>query len=111
MYYNRPVDAVSAAGPMVVDQVCYPDLPVAIDNDLIVHIDTVRSARYDRPLGLPGHCPTIAQASEAELELPSAVVDEARLVVPGVEDARSVGGDTEVAVGDVDGDCCWCSPP
>src|SRR6267143_7170458 len=110
MYYDRPVDAVTAACPMVVDQVCYPDLPVAVDNDLIVHIDAVRSASYDRPLGLPGHCSTIAQASEAELELPSAVVDEARLVVPGVEDACSVGGDAEVAVGDVDRDCCWCCP-
>jgi len=45
--------------------------------------------------GCPGHCSTIAQASEAEQELPSAVVDEARLVVPGIEDACSVGCDAE----------------
>jgi len=39
--------------PMVVDQVCY-QTAVAVDNELIGSQDTVRSASYDRPLGLPG---------------------------------------------------------
>src|SRR6267378_2456793 len=111
MYHLRPVRAVPTTRPMVVDHVGDPYLPIAVDNDLVVYIDTIRSPYSDSLLRLPSYRSRTAQVSKPELESPSAVGHEARLIISSVEDAGPVRVYAEVIVSDMDWGSCRRRPP
>src|SRR5690349_23015815 len=102
MYYQRQVGAAAPTRAVVVHQECYPDLTVAVHDDLVVDVDTSRSTPNHRPFRLPSHRSRGAEVSDSQLEFSSTIGDVAGLVVPSVEYACSVGGYAEIAVGDVD---------
>src|SRR5260370_13395458 len=104
MDYLWSVCAITTARAMIVYHVRYPDLAVAVYNDLVVWIVTIRSAFEDCLFGLPSDCARAAECSDSELEVSATIVLVSGLVIASVEHVRSVGVYAEIAVGDVDRD-------
>src|SRR5690242_16016397 len=101
MDYDGPLCPSASAGAVIVDQVCYPDLAVAVDRDIVIRIRPVRRANKDSLFRLPRYASCCVQCSEAELHVSAAARVIACLVVTNIEHCGAVRMYAEVIVSDV----------